>query len=301
MNKGTWAWITLGGMAVLASWAAWAFNSVEVAAIFLGSDKPDKAGPWGDSFGPFSALFSALAFLGVVITLYLQSQAIKRQQLDYALQVGDQHRQRFEDMFFQLLDMLRAARSEVRYRQTKSYRAIKRPGKNSTVETGAAAFRAAMFELRHWLTDPTPYPSDSSAHTREYLGKLYLKTVHTRYESTLSPYFRLLYTILWRLREDKILTADEKIRYGNLLRGHLTSFEVGMAGFNGLIPQSNDFSELITEFRLLKYHPAGVVREALSFVYPKQAFEGRDNTRGGDLMLETDPLDVVTSDDEDAE
>ncbi|WP_405049507.1 putative phage abortive infection protein [Rhizobium sp. BK176] len=72
-------------------------------------------------------------------------------------------------------------------------------------------------------------------------GALYRKRVHVRYESTFGPYFRLLYTILWRLRDDKKLTPEEKRRYGNLLRGHLTSFEVAMAGLNGLMPRAKDF------------------------------------------------------------
>lgn len=44
----------------------------------------EKAGQFGDSFGIVTCLFSGLAFSGVLITLYLQREAIKRSEHEHA-------------------------------------------------------------------------------------------------------------------------------------------------------------------------------------------------------------------------
>lgn len=266
-----------------AAWLCWGIYSIRFAfwAMGTGSSIQD-VGSWGDSFGPYSAIISAVGFAMVVATLAQQIIVTKQQQADL-------HRQRFESTFFQLLDMLRAARSEVRFRQSLEYLAENSPKRKvAKLETGPDAFRSAMFELRFWLRRAEA--DLSAAAEKKFLSALYFTRIHERYESTFGPYFRLLYTILWRLREDHVLTSEEKRRYANLLRGHLTSFEVGLSGFNGLMPRAKDFDALIVQFRLLKYHPDGTVRDRLKKVYPPEAFLGRDED-GTDEFLEQDPLD----------
>lgn len=44
----------------------------------------EKAGQYGDSFGVVACLFSGLAFSGVLITLFLQREEIKRSELEHA-------------------------------------------------------------------------------------------------------------------------------------------------------------------------------------------------------------------------
>lgn len=262
----------------------WAHNSLTIATWAAGSvDDISKAGAWGDSFGAFSAFFGAVGFAGVIATLIQQGSVITQQQEEV-------HKQRFEATYFELLDMLRAARSEVRFRQSEEYRQSRgSTRKKSSLEEGSGAFRAAMFEFKFWLG------REEIPHNRKLaigvLGRLYRKRIHQRYESTFGPYFRLLYTILWRLREDKKLSTEERRRYSNLLRAHLTSFEVGLAGFNGLMEQAKNLDELLTEFRMLKYYPSGEVRQALELVYLPKAFQGSQTDKATSEMLEIDPLE----------
>ena len=44
----------------------------------------EKAGQFGDSFGVVTSLFSGLAFSGILITLYLQREEIKRSEREHA-------------------------------------------------------------------------------------------------------------------------------------------------------------------------------------------------------------------------
>ncbi|MGO7803326.1 putative phage abortive infection protein [Rhizobium ruizarguesonis] len=87
----------------------------------------------------------------------------------------------------------------------------------------------------------------------------------------------MVYTILRRIKDDKVLSEPEKIQYSNLLRSQLTSHELALAGFNGLMPQANDFDALLTEFHMLKYLPTGIARRALEEVYDPTAFAARDD------------------------
>ncbi|WP_413708569.1 putative phage abortive infection protein [Rhizobium sp. Rhizsp82] len=266
-------------------WLLWARNSLAIATWAAGDvNGIANAGAWGDSFGAFSAFFGAIGFAGVIVTLVQQGAVIKQQQEEV-------HRQRFEATYFELLELLRAARSEVRFRQSEDYRlSNKSSRKKSSLEEGPGAFRAAMFEFKFWLSR-----EEIPQHRRtaiDVLGRLYRKRVHQRYESTFGPYFRLLYTILWRLKEDKKLSSEERRRYANLLRAQLTSFEVGLAGFNGLMEQAKNLDELLTDFRMLKYYPSGEVRKALEKVYLPKAFQGSQTTSSASEMLEIDPLET---------
>ncbi|WP_296104681.1 putative phage abortive infection protein [uncultured Agrobacterium sp.] len=262
-------------------WLVWGWISIDVAfwSMDTGATIQDAAA-WGDTFGPYSALTGAVGFAVVVATFVQQAAVIRRQQIDF-------HKQRFETTYFELLGMLRAARSEVRFRQSDEYRMYKSTTSKSKALQGAAAFRAAMSEFRYWLGAL----EREARQDRRKVAELYVVKVHRPYESTFGPYFRLLYTILWRLRQDTTLTFEEKRRYANLLRGHLTSFEVGLAGFNGLMAHAKDFDALVIEFRLLKYYPTGLVRSTLELLYPPEAFLARDQVSADDL-LDSDPLDI---------
>ncbi|MBZ9648640.1 putative phage abortive infection protein, partial [Sphingobium sp. 3R8] len=48
----------------------------------------------------------------------------------------------------------------------------------------------------------------------------------------MSPYFRIIYTILYRIKSDKYLIDKEKFQYSNLLRSQLTSRELTVLALN---------------------------------------------------------------------
>lgn len=53
---------------------------------FFGIDKPTKFAELGDAFGVFNALFSALAFAGVIYTILLQRDELELQRKELELQ-----------------------------------------------------------------------------------------------------------------------------------------------------------------------------------------------------------------------
>ncbi|RWP06446.1 putative phage abortive infection protein [Mesorhizobium sp.] len=244
--------------------------------------EPGTVGQWGDSFGAMNALMSTAAFAAVFYTLRLQQRQIYEAQ-------RDQHIQRFESSYFELLRLFREARAAIKFEYSKDYRQesfyTKRSGVSFIKDVNAIgpssarpalegndAFRAAMMEFRFWIQEAGLVQEPN----RVRLSQIYIKRIHDRNEGTFGPYFRLMYTILQRISEDQRLSGAEKARYGNLIRSQISSHEAAIAGFNGLSPVSKDFSRLITEFRLLKYLPSGVTRRVLERHYPAEAFIARD-------------------------
>lgn len=105
---------------------------------------------------------------------------------------------------------------------------------------------------------------------------VYEERIHKNNEASFGPYFRLVYTVLRRIKDDDVLTVSEKNQYGNLLRSQLTSEELTLLAVNGMAPFSADLSDLIQEFRLLKYLPQSSVQRRFLAFYGSTAFAARD-------------------------
>ena len=144
------------------------------------------------------------------------------------------------------------------------------------MKEGHPAFRAAYEEMRYWVGNETDTKGPLD---RERLAELYADKVHTRYESTLGAYFRLVYETLDRVDRDPYLSDKEKNEFGNLVRGQMTSFEAAIAGCNALNDFAKDFNRLVNRFRLLKYAKTGIVYDELIKHYPPETFQGRDTNK----------------------
>lgn len=215
----------------------------------------EKAGQFGDAFGPINALFAGLAFSGALVTLWMQQRELSSQQNQLRDSQREQHLQRFDTTFFQLLTLLRDLRSEVSIGQISGPEAFRR-FYNSNLE------RFRINSSNQW--------------TKSDIAATYISISKLHAENPLGPFFRIVYSILRRISEDKILTRAEKASYGNLVRSHLSTSELGLIGLNGLTEDSNDFQKYITEFRILKYMPDNELKIELERFYPPETFMARD-------------------------
>lgn len=266
--------IAVATIVLMVVWSLWAAQDWVLSQLFNDVPKMDGRGQWGDTFGALNALFSAFAFIAVLFTLMQQRNDLARQQEQIFKADRDQHIQRFEQTFYELLRLLREARDDVEFRYSREYLVDSSPTDRSVSERveGTEAFKRANTELSHWVGRAYQLGDVSS----DALAALYLKHVHSRYESTFAPYYRLLYTLLLRIKDDTVLTQSQKYRYGNLLRSQLTSHEVALCCYNGLAAISGSFKGLIVEFRLAKYLPDQFGRKRIMLHYPQDAFAGRD-------------------------
>ncbi len=246
-------------------WMLWGAASRSFSGMAEANGTIQEAGSWGDSFGGFNALVSALGFAAVLSTLILQNVSLREQQ-------NDQHLIRFETSFFELLKLMRELRSELTFKQSDEmilHGPIKLVRKTS--QSNFNAIKYACYEVRVLAYKDKAHDSFS----RNEISKIYSKSVHNRYESRFAPYFRIIYTILHKIKEDSKLSDSQKAYYGNLLRAQLTSHEIALLGFNATAVVAKDLDEHLIYFRMFKYLPDGPARTMLLDVYPAQAFAAR--------------------------
>lgn len=208
----------------------------------------DSIGTFGDSYGVLNALFAAGAFIAVLISLKSQGDEL--------------HRQRFEASYFQLLELLRELRKQA---ETAN------PNLVGTRLKGVEAIAKIYDQMQTMAKQIPPQRNVEKATWADW----YDQVCQFAGGNSLGPYFRVMYSMLQRVSDDKILTSAEKVRYGNLLRGQLSTHEIGLVGWNGLTDGSKDFSRFIEEFRLLKYLHEPNLKEVFQEFYEKSAFEGR--------------------------
>lgn len=108
-----WIWIVVAIIGVLAAWGLswWLINK--------NIDCSTERGTFGDMFGAVNALFSGLAFAGLIVTLLYQKEELKLQREELAQtreelkgqreefeeQNKTMKRQRFENTFFNMLSL----------------------------------------------------------------------------------------------------------------------------------------------------------------------------------------------------
>ena len=108
-----WIWIVLAIIGVIAAWGLswWLINKI--------IDCSTERGTFGDMFGAVNALFSGLAFAGLIVTLLYQKEELKlqreelkdtrnelnAQKLEFQEQNKTMKRQRFENTFFNMLSL----------------------------------------------------------------------------------------------------------------------------------------------------------------------------------------------------
>lgn len=265
MKKRTVILIGIGAAALWTVWALAPFWLPEFALRWKG----EAAGQWGDTFGALNAAFAAAAFIAVLRTIRMQAEEIADQQE----QIDKQNRRleisEFETTYFQLLELATDLRATATFGV---------PGDSRTNGEGRAAFEAAATHLQSRLFASYMYSSTAEEFGTK-LAKTYEDEVHRHAEHSFGPYFRVLYTILRRISEKDKLGQEDKARYGNLIRSQLSSAEISIIAANALTEASNDFSDYVIEFRLLKYLPKGPYRSRLKEIYPPEAFAERDRVK----------------------
>ncbi len=212
--------------------SCWCFT-----VLFLGSEEM-KPGTFGDMFGSVNALFSGLAFSGVIIAIVLQSQELQlqREELEatrkeFETQNETLKAQRFENTFFQMLSL---------HHEIISAMTVKIDA--ATSYTG----RRCMQTISHILTHP--FKDFNTIEDVESVLASYEKTydIHGQH---LGHYFRNLYNILKFVDSSEI---SNKKMYSNLLRAQLSNHELLLLAVNCISNHGNEkFKPLIEKYSFL--------------------------------------------------
>ncbi|MDE6023632.1 MAG: putative phage abortive infection protein, partial [Muribaculaceae bacterium] len=186
-------------------------------------DKPNEA---GDTAGLANGLFSALAFAGVIYAIFLQKHELglqrkeleqtrlelEAQKTEFKTQNDTLKRQRFENTFFNMLQLQQQITDNIFY----SYKSFN----NKTEEVrGREVFFVAFEKVTHWIYDDV---SDTNIPYEGMRGLLEAKGIK-EYEESFTPtyfdhYFTHLYRIIKFVEESDLIEDGDRYDYACLLR-----------------------------------------------------------------------------------
>jgi len=209
-----------------------------------------ERGVFGDMFGAVNALFSGLAFVGVVYAIVMQRHEItiaKReiaytktildeQQKQLALQNSETKKQAFENTFFQMLRLFSDITSQID---------LLRMSNNNPVYTkGKDVFPIFLDRLRLFYRNSRGEIIDGVDANGAYIS------FYNRHNSELGHYFRILYNIIKFIDASDV--ANKKL-YSNIVRAQLSDAEAAILFHNGLsLYGIEKFKPLIEKYGLLK-------------------------------------------------
>lgn len=216
-----------GTYALALSWHLWPIQEVSVA----------KTGTFGDSFGVLNALFSGLAFGGLLITVFYQREDLGLTKEELQLTRTEIKAQHLETTFFHMLRLhqdvvsgmdLMAKTQEEQYRNVQ----------------GRDCFRIFRTRLeRAYKNVKKENPTqDEQAVIVQSFDRLWETS-----QSDLGHYFRGLYTAFKYLSEHDF---TDKKQYGNIARALLSDFELVILFYNCLTERGKNFTRYAIEFEI---------------------------------------------------
>ena len=262
----------LGVIVVLLLVSMFQYNFVQTKIPSNGNNDITRFGIAGDFFGFANALFSALAFSTIIVTLWMQKHELRQQrlELDQTQQImnlqikemelqrqemQDQNEsfriQRFESTFFNMLALHNQVIAEVT--------------SNDGKKRGREAFTRLVEEL-----DPRfaglgqEYNTKVSKRTVDEIVHAY-ETWYEENEHHVGHYFRTLYNLFLYVEEHG---PTDKTTYARLARAQLSRGELDLLLVNGLSQNGREkFKPLIVQFDLLKHVRKTPENQALRDAY----------------------------------
>lgn len=266
-------------------WIIFAFAVLFIIAfcilhVYFMKEQPwsmDKRGQFGDMFGALGAVFSGLAFAGLIVTLIqqhddlklqredlrLQRQEIAQTNLELALQrkeMEEQNKtimlQRFENTFFNMLEMQQKIVSELKYSNS-----------NKQEYQGREAIQYMYLDIKNRSIIYHNSDIDHSLNNYYYfvdIGKM-------------DHYFRHLYRIIKYVDEyePELLSKQLKYNYLCILRAQLSKDELLMLFYNCLSEYGEEcFKPLIEKYALLdNIRKDALINPEHEFEYDYSAYE----------------------------
>lgn len=219
----------------------------------------DARGAFGDQFGAVNALFSGLAFAGLIYTIILQRRDLKLQRQEMKEQTREFKKenetlriQRFENTFFNMLSQFQEVVNNITY----SYQEVDIE-KIVTVK-GRDSFYVSFETAPHrpgitsWNPEYENRPYHGMSEVISMLGKEGYMDAFT--PSYFDHYFRLLYRILKFVKTSPLVTDfDEEYEYTAMLRAMLSRYELVWIFYNGLSEYGEEkLKPLLERYAMLK-------------------------------------------------
>ena len=222
-------------------------------------------GTFGDSFGVVNALFSGLAFAGVICAILLQKKELELQRKeleDTRAEIKGQketlQKQNFESSFFQLLNMHSEIVSSIVILETNIRRSMAQGDIEYTEYSGRRCFGYLLRNLKSSLEKAI----DENRPKTEVFNDTYEEEFFSIYQTYIGHYFRHLYNVVKFVHEHEYFDKKkfkEKKRYTNFIRAQLSSNELGVLFYNCLSDRGAKFKDLVEKYALFEDMPSEVL------------------------------------------
>lgn len=238
-------------------------------------------GVFGDMFGSVNALFSGLALGGIIFTIFLQKKELKLQRnelketrKEFTLQNKTLSLQRFENTFFQMLNLHHEIIDKLKFENLFDKRDVLRQASIQLVQQHSQ-------NRKEYLKRPNDigqviysreFMITNIEEAYELLKSTYLEFYIDKYELILSHYYRNLYHIFKYIYLSNIIAKEEKQFYASLMRAQLSPDELLLIYYNSLTPNlgNPNFLFLVKEFDLMQNY--NIIKLA-EFEYHQEIFK----------------------------
>lgn len=257
-SKATAGIIVLALLLVLGLWGmSWHF-------IYNHFDDWSDRGTFGDMFGAVNALFSGLAFAGLIITLIQQKEELglqraelaetrkemERQRLEMERQSNEYKEQnktikyqRFENTLFSMIASFRELKNAIYYKTTDIAEDYFREGRGESLFRSFYEDKVVEFTL-----DGRNIHGVKSTMRRDYTQFHSIPDI-----STFGHYYRFMYRIVKYIDRSPLIEDKDRYDYVCLLRSQLSDYELVMLFYNCLGKEGKPkFKSLVETYALLK-------------------------------------------------
>lgn len=265
-----WSQIRKTDLAIIVALIVFVVSTFYIAMVYIPKfyGEPNDSSEFGDMFGALNALYSGLAFVGVIYAILLQRRELQLQREELVqtrnelqgqkFQLEAQNKtflkQTFENTFFQLLRLHIEILDCIEYRTTyitqsglPSQGAINTHTKIYSGREAVASFYEILRDKFVHHTQKIPY-----IHADSLINEIYLD-FFSDYQPDIGHYFRNLYNIIKFIDESEI--SDRRF-YSNLVRAQLYSSELLLLFYNCLSDLGREkFKPLVEAYALLEDMP----------------------------------------------
>jgi len=214
-----------------------------------------EIGVFGDMFGAVNALFSGFAFIGIIVSIRMQSEELELQRKElretreeFSQQNKTLSLQRFENTFFQMIELHHKTVDRLNYRPNggihDDFGYILR---YETIEGKAFLQKAhevlnRCYEVISKKSDNTIIQNEDGKAMRvvnpkawEQIQDGYNRFYYTLdFGSRLSHYFMTLYHIFKLIHQAEYLSDPEKLKYASIARAQLSQDELFILLYNSM-------------------------------------------------------------------
>ena len=227
--------------------------------LFATNWDKDERGTFGDMFGAVNALFSGLAFAGLIVTLIMQHEelSLQREELaqtndelaaqreEFTAQTKTMKIQRFENTLFNMLSLQQGLVNSLEY--------IPQDGADPTPESKGKY----VFDV-FYNTKITRFQYGNEEQIRGIKGLIQAENDNQAYRhvceiSIFDSYFRHLYRIFKYIDESQLIDDTERYSYSCIVRAQLSDYELLLLFYNSLTIDDNGvlkFKHLIEKYAI---------------------------------------------------